>query len=321
MTLQQILYALKISETGSMNKAAAELFVSQPTLTSAVHELETEVGQSLFIRSNRGVVPTEAGRRFLADARSVFNQYQILQDKYSGTDPKRRFAVSTQHFSFAVKCFVSMVQALDPSRYRLAIRETRTLDVIRDVGSGASQIGVLYLSEFNRKYIVKLLDEFGLDFSEITRCQACVYLHKDHPLAGRDALSLEDLAPYPCLSFDQGEDSLFYLAEEILSDNEFERSIKVSDRSTVLNLMIGLNGYTLCPGVVCEELNGDVCRVIPYREDKDNPNRLMEIGYIAKKGALLSRAGQEYIRQLNAYFHPEAEKDEAGSSLKPQNRI
>ncbi len=309
MTLQQILYALKISETGSMNRAASELFVSQPTLTNAIHELEAEIGQALFLRSNRGVVPTEAGRRFLGDARSILNQYQTLKDRYTGSGPRRSFAVSTQHFSFAVKCFVSMVKALDPASYKLAIRETRTLDVIRDVGSGISNLGILYLSEFNRKYIVKLLDEAGLDFTPITSCQACVYLHKDHPLAGRDALSLEDLAPYPCLSFDQGADSLFYLAEEILSDNEFERSIKVSDRSTVLNLMIGLNGYTLCPGVVCEELNGDVCRVIPYQEDADNPNRRMEIGYLTKKNALLSEAAQEYIRQLTAYFadrHEEA---------------
>ena len=303
MTLQQILYALKISETGSMNKAAAELFVSQPTLTNAIQELEAEIGQIIFQRSNRGAVPTAAGQRFLGDARSILNQYQTLKDKYTGAGPRRSFAVSTQHFSFAVKCFVAMVKTLDPASYKLAIRETRTLDVIRDVGSGISNLGILYLSEFNRKYIVKLLEENNLDFTPITKCQACVNLHKDHPLADRASLSLEDLAPYPCLSFDQGADSLFYLAEEILSDNEFERSIKVSDRSTVLNLMIGLNGYTLCPGVVCEELNGDVCRVIPYKEDADNPNRRMEIGYLTKKSALLSDAGAEYIRQLTAYFN------------------
>ena len=319
MTLQQILYALKISETGSMNKAAAELFVSQPTLTSAVHELETEIGQRLFIRSNRGVAMTEAGHRFLGDARSILNQYQTLVDKYTGTGPRRSFAVSTQHFSFAVKCFVNMVQVLDPASYRLAIRETRTLDVIRDVGGGISNLGILYLSEFNRKYILKLLDEYNLDFTPLTECQACVYLHRDHPLADREALSLEDLAPYPCLSFDQGADNLFYLAEEILSDNEFERSIKVSDRSTVLNLMIGLNGYTLCPGVVCEELNGDACRVIPYREDADNPNRRMEIGYLTKKNALLSEAAQEYINQLTAYFEPGGEPEStASASEKPK---
>ena len=302
MTLTQVLYALSVEKNLNFSAASRELFVSQPTLTTAVHELEAEIGQALFLRSNRGVVPTEAGRRFLGDARSILNQYQTLKDRYTGSGPRRSFAVSTQHFSFAVKCFVSMVKALDPASYKLAIRETRTLDVIRDVGSGVSNLGILYLSEFNRKYIVKLLDEAGLDFTPITSCQACVYLHKDHPLAGRAALSLEDLAPYPCLSFDQGADSLFYLAEEILSDNEFERSIKVSDRSTVLNLMIGLNGYTLCPGVVCEELNGDVCRIIPYQEDADNPNRRMEIGYLTKKNALLSEAAQEYIRQLTAYF-------------------
>ena len=302
MTLQQIVYVLKIAETGSMSKAASELFVSQPTLTNAVHELEKEIGLSIFIRSNRGVALTEEGHRFLGDARSMYSQYQLMLDKYSAGNPRRRFAVSTQHFSFAVKCFVNMVQQLDPASYRLAIRETRTLDVIRDVGLGTSQVGILYLSEFNRKYILRLLEEYNLDFTELARCEACVYLHRDHPLAHRTALSLEDLAPYPCISFDQGEENLFYLAEEILSDNEFERSIKVTDRSTVLNLMIGLKGYTLCPGIVCEELNGDSCRVIPYRADRDNPNRTMEIGYINKKNALLGTAGNTYIEQLKHYF-------------------
>ena len=302
MTLYQLIYAVKIAESGSMNRAARELSVSQPTLTSAIRELEAEIGQSIFSRSRQGVALTQEGHRFLGDARSILAQYQALVDKYKGPNPHRHFSVSTQHFSFAVKCFVNMVQQMDPSRYKLAIRETRTLDVIRDVGSGISDVGILYLSEFNRKYILRLLEENNLEFKELVRCEACVYLHKDHPLAEREQLSLEDLAPYPCISFDQGQENLFYLAEEILSDNEFERSIKVSDRSTVLNLMIGLGGYTLCPGIVCEELNGDACRIIPYLASADYPNRTMEIGYIAKKNALINSAGREYIRQLELYF-------------------
>ena len=213
MTLYQLIYAVKIAESGSMNRAARELSVSQPTLTSAIRELEAEIGQSIFSRSRQGVALTQEGHRFLGDARSILAQYQDLLDKYKGPNPRRHFSVSTQHFSFAVKCFVNMVQQMDPSRYKLAIRETRTLDVIRDVGSGVSDIGILYLSEFNRKYILRLLEENNLEFKELVRCEACVYLHKDHPLAGRKQLSLEELSPYPCISFDQGQENLFYLAE------------------------------------------------------------------------------------------------------------
>ncbi len=306
MTLQQIIYALKIAECGSMNKAAEELFVAQPTLTNAIQQLENETNMQIFIRTPRGIVVTQDGNKFLDDARQIYVQYQLLTENYAGVDKKRNFSVSTQHFSFAVKCFVNTLNKLGYDSYKFSIFETRTLDVIQNVGKSVSEIGVLYLSKFNRKYINKLLDEYNLEFTTITKCNACVYLYKDHPLANYKEISLSDLEQYPCLSFDQGQDNLFYLSEEILTENEFARTVKASDRATMLNLMNGLHGYTLCPGIVEEALNGDTCVVVPYKEDENNPNRLMEIGYINKKKALLSKAANEYIHQLNKYFSKEA---------------
>lgn len=302
MTLQQIIYAIKIAECGSMNKAAEQLYVSQPTLTTSIHQLEKELNMQIFVRTPKGIVITVEGNKFLNDAKTIYHQYQLLTENYSTNEKTRKFSVSSLHFSFAVKCFVNTLKKLGYDNYKFSIFETRTLDVIVNVGKSISEIGVLYLSKFNRKYINKLLDEYNLTFTTLTKCNACVYLYKDHPLANYQEISLSDLANYPCLSFDQGEDNLFYLSEEILTENEFAQSVKASDRATMLNLMNGLNGYTLCPGIVEEALNGDTCVVVPYKEDENNPNRMMEIGYICKKHALLSKAGNCYIDELKHYF-------------------
>ena len=243
MTLQQFHYIITISEAGSFNKAADLLYVSQPSLTNAVKELEKETGITIFNRSGKGVTLTAEGMNFLPYVRQVYSQYQNLLDAYSKQGKRRQqFAVSTQHYSFAVKAFVELAQSLDVTEYEFAIRETRTRDVIDDVASSRSEIGILYLNDFNRRAMQKLFSAANLQFFSLIRCDAYVYLWKGHPLAKQASISFEDLAPYPCLSFEQGDSSSFYFAEEILSTNEYPRSIKTNDRATNLNLMTGLNG-------------------------------------------------------------------------------
>lgn len=303
MTLQQILYVLTIADYGSMNQAAAALYISQPTLTSAVKELEREIGRSIFQRNNKGVVPTSDGMEFLMHARQVYQQYELLIEQYGKKHmAKRRFSVSTQHYSFATKAFVETVKQFDTSQFVFAIRETKTRNVIRDVGSLRSEIGILYLSSFNRKMITKMLHEQELEFHPLMRCHAYVYLWKHHPLAGEQAISLEQLEPYPCLSFEQDEQSSVYFAEEILSEHEYPRTIQVCDRATMLNLMVGLYGYTLCSGIICEELNGSDYVAVPFQEDESNLNSIMEIGYIMKKRSILSQIGAIYIQEVEHYL-------------------
>lgn len=302
MTLQQIKYVLTIAKIGSMNRAAEKLFISQPSLSAAVHELEKEVGITVFLRSGKGVVPTPEGEDFLMYARQVYQQYELLQEKYSaGGNIKRKFGVSMQHYSFAVKAFVETVKKFDTLNYEFSVRETRTMDVINDVGSMKSEVGILYRSGFNRKIIDKMLSDNGLEFVSLINCRAYVYLWKEHPLAKETSLSLEQLKEYPCLSFEQGEGTA-YFAEEILSDNDYPRVIKSNDRATQLNLMVGLNGYTLCSGIICEELNGGDYKAIPFCEDENNHNTVMEIGYIVKKRSVLSNIAAVYIEELKNYL-------------------
>lgn len=303
MTLQQIKYALAIADIGSMNKAAEQLFISQPSLSSSIKELEKEIGINIFLRTGKGVTPTSEGEDFLIYARQVYQQYDILLQKYSEHKGlKRKFGVSSQHYSFAVKAFVETVKKYDTLNFEFAMRETRTADVITDVGSLRSEIGILYMDNFNRKVIEKMLAYNDVDFIPLINCRAYVYMWKEHPLAKESSVSLEQLKDYPCLSFEQGEHGSGFLAEEILSDKDYPRIIRSTDRATQLNLMVGLNGYTLCSGIICEELNGSDYVAVPFREDEDNRNSVMEIGYIKKKHSMLSDIAQTYISEMKKYL-------------------
>lgn len=303
MTLTQLRYLMTIAKTGSFNKAAEQLYVSQPSLTSAVKELERELGITLFYRSGRGVTLTGDGTEFLLYAKQLYGQYEDILERYGkGSSHRKRFGVSTQHYSFAVKAFVDMAKQFDMSQYEFAIRETRTAEVISDVSTMKSEIGVLYLCDLNRRSMEKLLRSAGLEFHHLIECQAYVYLWKGHPLAKERSIRFEQLRDYPCLSFEQGDDSAFYLAEEILSTNEYARVIRASDRATMLNLMVGLGGYTLCSGIICEELNGSDYLAVPFEADEQNQNSTMEIGYVVRKHTMPSRIRGLYVEELKKYL-------------------
>lgn len=303
MTLQQLHYVLTISETGSLNKAAEILYVAQPSLTSSIKDLEKELGIAIFHRSGRGVTLTNDGVEFVLYARQIYQQYESLMDKFGKNGTlKKKFGISTQHYSFAVKSFVEMVKKFNTAEYEFAIRETKTREVIEDVSSLKSEIGIIYLSNFNRMAITKLLNAKDLEFHELTACDAYVYLWKGHPLASCESIRFSQLNDYPCLSFEQGDNSSFYFAEEILSTKEYARTIKANDRATMLNLMVGLNGYTLCSGIISEELNGNDYVAIPFEhEDVDTADKMV-IGYITKKNMLLSHMGELYIHEIKNYL-------------------
>ena len=297
MTLQQIRYVTMIAQAGSMNEAAKKLFISQPSLSGAIKELEKEVGIIIFSRTSKGVVLTAEGEDFLGYARQILNQVELLEEKYlEGNNVKKKFGVSTQHYSFAVKAFVEMVKAFDMDEYEFAIRETKTADVIRDVSTDKSQIGILYLNEFNEKVLTKLFRDAGLEFTELFSCGAYAYVWKNHPLADREKISIQDLQEYPCLAFEQGNSNSFYFAEEIFSTYDYKRVIKACDRATMLNLMVGLNGYTLCSGIICEELNGSDYRAIPL-EQKER----MHIGYVMRKNEIMSPICRKYIAEIEKF--------------------
>ncbi|MDD6618735.1 MAG: LysR family transcriptional regulator [Lachnospiraceae bacterium] len=294
MTITQLRYVIAISQANSMNEAARQLFISQPSLSASLKDLEEEIGIELFRRTNRGVMVTPEGEEFLGYARQVVEQYQLMEARYvEKKEIKKKFSVSMQHYTFAVNAFVEMVKQFGMDEYEFAIHEEKTYEVIEDVKNFKSEIGILYLNDFNRKVLTKLFQESGLEFHEILKCGVYVYLWKGHPLAQREEIALEELEQYPCLSFEQGDYNSFYFSEEVLSTYEYKQHIKANDRATLLNLMVGLNGFTLCSGIICEELNGSEYCAVKLKSDE-----VMTIGYLSRKGTAISPLGQKYLEEL-----------------------
>lgn len=297
MTLQQLRYAVAIAEHKSMNKAAAELFITQPSLSNTMKDLEDEIHTEIFVRSNRGISITPEGEEFLGYARQMLDHYRLIEERYVENAPsKKRFSVSMQHYTFAVEAFIQMAKAFGMDEYEFAVHETKTSEVIENVRLNRSEIGIIYKNEFNSKFIEKILKENGLEFIPLFECKIYVYLSKSNPLASKETIDFEDLQQYPCLSFEQGDNNSFYFAEEVLSTYDYRQIIKANDRATLLNLMVGLNGYTLCSGIICSELNGDEYAAIPL-----NTEETMTIGYIKHRKMPLSRLGRRYIEELQKY--------------------
>ena len=293
MTLQQLQQVITIAESRSMNEASKKLFVSQPNLSAVVRELEEEAGITIFIRSNRGIVLTPEGEEFIGYAKQVVEQYHLLESRYISSESKKKFSVSMQHYSFAVKAFVDVVKSVGMEEYEFAVHETQTNQVIENVRNMKSELGILYLSAFNESVLQKLFKENDLTFEELFTCDTYVYLWREHPLAKKAVIALHELEDYPCLVFEQGKNNSFYFAEEIKSTYDYKRMIHADDRATMLNLMVGLNGYTLCSGIICEELNGNDYAAVPLAESEK-----MRIGYIRHKGIKLSPIGELYLEAL-----------------------
>ena len=298
MTLAQLRYTIAIAKAGSMNEAAKSLYISQPSLSTAIRELEAETGVEIFRRTNRGIAVTPAGEEFLGYARQVVEQYELMEAKYiSKEQSRKKFSVSMQHYTFAVNAFVELVKQFGMDEYEFAVHETKTHQVIEDVRNFKSEIGILYVNDFNRKVLTKMFHEYGLEFHELLNCRIYVYMWKGHPLAKREKITLEELKEYPCLSFEQGGNNSFYFAEEFLSMLDFPKNIQVRDRATLFNLVIGLNGFTVCSGVIDQKLNGENIIAKPLVSDCD-----MRIGMIRKKNTMLSRYALYYQEAIKNYL-------------------
>ena len=297
MTLQQLKYVTAVAETGTISGAAQALFLSQPSLTAAIHDLEQELNITIFSRTNRGVALTPAGDEFLGYARQVLEQTDLIEERYTGSAPRRhRFSVSTQHYSFAVEAFVDLLQEHGGPEYDFCIRETKTYEIIEDVARLRSEVGVLYLNAFNTPVLTRVIREHELEFHSLFTARPHVFVSRTNPLAGRPSVTLDDLALYPRLSYEQGEHNAFYFSEEILSTLECAKEIMVSDRATLFNLLIGLDGYTICSGVINSTLNGPNIVAVPLDVDDH-----MEIGYLLHKRTVPSRFALSYIEALRRH--------------------
>lgn len=294
MRIQQLQYVIKIVETGSMNEAAKQLYITQPSLSNAVRNLETEMGIQIFIRNPKGITLTKDGMEFLSYARQILEQTALLEEHYKGDNTSRElFSVSSQHYAFVVNAFVALFNGTDMTQYELFLRETRTWEIIDDVKNFRSEIGVLFLNSYNRDVLTKLFDDNSLIATTLFTTTPHIFVSKSNPLANRKKLSMKDLEDYPYLSYDQGLHNSFYFSEEMMSQIPHPKSIVVSDRATLFNLMIGLDGYTVATGILNSKLNGDEIVAIPLDVDD-----VIDIVYIRHDKANLSKMGQKFIDYL-----------------------
>ena len=297
MTLQQLKYVITVAETGTITEAANQLFISQPSLTNAIHELEKEMNIVIFNRTNKGISLSKEGEGFLGYARQVLEQAAILEDKYKRNGGgKKQFCVSTQHYSFAVNAFVDLIKEYGQEEYDFSFRETQTYEIIEDVARLRSEIGILFLNDFNQAVINKILKSYDLEFHLLFIAKPHVFISRSHPLAEKKVITNQELEIYPYLSFEQGEHNSFYFSEEIFSESERKKNIRVRDRATLFNLLIGLNGYTVCSGVIDKKLNGSEIIAVSLADESD-----MRIGYITHRKGIISRLGNSYLEALMKY--------------------
>lgn len=298
MTLQQLRYIIAIAEAGSITSAADKLLVSQPSLSKVVNQIEEEMGITIFNRNNRGVYLSEEGLSFLSYSRQVVEQADLLENKYKNKEKQRRvFSITSHHYAFVVNAFVALVKEYGENKYEFSLRETLTNNIIEDVRTSRSEIGVLFLSNFNRKVILKMLEDADLKFTKLFAVKPHIFVSRKNPLAKEKTVELSDLKNFPRLLYDQGIKNSFYFAEEPQPIIDSNKNIIVTDRATIFNLMIGLNGYTIASGVLSSDLNGTEIVAIPLETDE-----IMEIGYIKNIDRPLSKICISYINHLKTYI-------------------
>ena len=298
MTLQQLTYLVTVADCGNITEAAEKLFVSQPSLSTAISNLEKEMGIKAFVRSNKGVAATREGEELLSFARMLLEQADHMKEYFiKGEKRSPKFSVSCQHYSFAVNAFVDLIKKYDADRYNFIIRETQTGEIIEDVANGKSEIGVIYLSEHNEEVLTKLIKNNQLVFEQLYVAKPHVFICKGNPLADRDAITMEDLEPYPYLVYEQGNRNSFYFSEEFISMLDFPKIIQVRDRATLFNLVIGLNGFTVSSGVIDHKLNGSDIIAKPLLVDKT-----MRIGVVRKENIIFSQYARTYMEALKNYL-------------------
>lgn len=297
MTIQTLRYIVSVAEIGSITEAAKRLHISQPSLSAALKEAEKEVGFQIFTRSRSGIALTKEGVEFLGYARQVIQKMSLLEDRFILNQPEKpRFCVSTQHYTFTANAFVEMVQKFGRERFEFILNETQTHQILEDVKNRFCDLGILYLCRRNEPFLRKTMDEMGLRFQELFTASPHVFLRANHPLAGKKSVTLKDLQPYPRLNFLQGNYESADFSEELFSTEPSEKEIRVSDRAAIVNLMIGLDGYTIASGIFPTYLQGRQNVSVPLAQQEQ-----MHIGYVLCREQSLSELGSIYVEALKKY--------------------
>ncbi len=294
MTLQQLKYADAVATYGSISEAARRVFATQPTLTESIRALEEELRTAIFTRTTRGMTVTREGEEFLASARQILDDASRIAEKYTGKAVRRpQFAVSCQHYAFAVEAFMEVVKANGADAYDFTLRETVTSEIIDDVARHRSEIGILYLSSRNEKPLRAILRRDELTFEELFTAKPHVFLGKKHPLAKKKFIRPDELDAYPYISYEQGTENALYFAEEVMPAIDRKKNIRVRDRATMTNLVLGLDGFTVASGAYAKAYNQAIVSV-PLKLDDT-----IRVGIIHRTGIPFTPAAEAFLAAIH----------------------
>ena len=300
MTLQQLKYVSMVEKCGSFSRAAQKLYVSQPSISNLVNALEEELGITIFTRSSTGIAITNEGRELLKLSNRLLRDADYISEYFhSDTEgPKPTFFVSSQHYDFVVGAFEEFVDGLDAERYTLGLNQTQTAAVIEDVRKQYSDLGVIFLSDVNRRHMMKVLEDNNLEFHAVTQAAPHAFLSVTHPLAKRESVTPEELMDYPCIVYEQNADSPGFFSEEMMLPNFYPRKVVyISDLYVSTALMRSCNAYDIGTGVISPRLAREVACVPIDTDDR------VDIGWIGIRGRMLRPIERAFLdcmtRQLN----------------------
>lgn len=296
MTFQQLSYVVEISKCGSINQAARRLSLSQSGISSAVRELEEELGIQFFRRSNRGVEFTPEGEEFLGYAVSLLEQKRRIEGLYGpgrNEAAPARFSVSTQRYPFAGEAFLGLLRAAEERRIRFSLKETGMDAVIDDVYDHRSDVGIIFLTELTEKIVCRLLDARGLTFHPIAAVTPCAYVRREHPLAGRRAVTEADLEGFPYVSFERAQGVAADFSEEYPLTKRPDRWVQVNNRAAMMRILACTDAYTTGSGLLTEDGLSRPVATVPLAGKSP-----VRIGWLDHRNGRLSPRAEQFVRLL-----------------------
>lgn len=298
MTLLQLNYIMEIYSSGSINKAAQKLFLSQSSLSSSIRELENEFNIKIFARSNRGIELTEDGKEFITHIRPILEQQKMIESYYTDRDSSDyvSLSVASQRYPFCAKAFVLLIQNQDILKYNLCYKEAEMDKVIESVSGRKSEIGVIFLSDMTEKFMNRVLASNDLEFHEIMRIKPHAFINVSHPLANKDSIKVNELFDYPYVAFSKkNNDSFNYSEEAVIPDiDRFKKIVYVNDRASCYNVLVHTDCVSIGSGILPEGYGDDSLKSVPIDDAED----FMRLGWISLKDMPISHKAEEYINIL-----------------------
>ena len=293
MTIQQCKYVLEILKKGSFNEAAKTLYIAQSSLSAAVKSLESELNIKIFERSNNGVCLTSDGAEFVRYASQIIEQNDFILAKYKSEQRYQKLYIATQHYDFVADIFGKMLNTVTDDSYKISLIETKTYNVINDVENGYCDIGIIAIKNTDFDIMKRILINKKLNFTPLFKTSPHVFVRKKHPVCNQNILTYTQLMQYPFVSYEQGNHNVSFFTEEIMESIDVKKHIEISDRASLMNVLMTTDSYTIGTGIMPSALNEGKIISIPLESSS-----YYNIGYIFHTDRKCSDLTAHFINML-----------------------